>query len=433
EVAEQHPPCIRMIVLESDCLTLGSLVIITCAGGTIGREPDRDHVLELPDLNVSKVGSHFKWCFFPHHSDIFHIHARVEFDYNCSSYFVTDNGSQNGTLLNSQRLSESKTKSAAHHLSHGDVLEVGSSRLLLHIHSGHETCEDCEPGQVQAKLRALNPVKNDHVILSKDEKNRQRIKELKQIKKRYGLQNSYFENSGASISNSSDYCDKAFLRRKYIGSLPPEIRDVTREMPASTQRPIAASNKGHKLLSKMGWKEGQGLGKTSSGIATPVTVELRVNQSAGLGSSANHSLSLDNVHQAKKAQRWSAARQMYSKLEAQEREANRQLGLNTSQPETEHGIGYEKNQSGSREVDGPSITSTVSSDCMDLSRIPSLSLNEFSHSKALTPVTSATPSTASSKKYSSVPKISWVKGATQLPSETTENCSDSHSHNTKIS
>ena len=55
---------------------------------------------------------------------------------------------------------QSKEKSAAHPISHDDILEVGSTCFLLHIHNDHDTCEDCEPGQVQAKLKAMNPVKN---------------------------------------------------------------------------------------------------------------------------------------------------------------------------------------------------------------------------------------------------------------------------------
>ena len=33
----------------------GSLFMITCTGGTIGREPKSGHAIEIPDLNVSKV------------------------------------------------------------------------------------------------------------------------------------------------------------------------------------------------------------------------------------------------------------------------------------------------------------------------------------------------------------------------------------------
>ena len=35
-------------------------------------------------------------------------------------------------------------------------------------------------------------------------------------------------------------------------------------------RPISAENKGHRMLAKMGWKEGSGLGKDSAGRAEPV-------------------------------------------------------------------------------------------------------------------------------------------------------------------
>ena len=53
--SKQWPPCIRVIVKESDCLDAGSLFIITCSGTTIGREKDMNHGIRIPDLNVSKV------------------------------------------------------------------------------------------------------------------------------------------------------------------------------------------------------------------------------------------------------------------------------------------------------------------------------------------------------------------------------------------
>ncbi len=39
----------------------------------------------------------------------------------------------------------------------------------------------------------------------------------------------------------------------------------------SNSRAISTENKGHRMLSKMGWKEGEGLGKTQPGITEPVS------------------------------------------------------------------------------------------------------------------------------------------------------------------
>ncbi|CAL1533800.1 unnamed protein product [Lymnaea stagnalis] len=296
EIAENHPPCIRVIVQESEHLSLGALYLITCAGGSIGREKNMGHAIEIHDSNISK------------------LHAELIYDYENSCYTITDKGSQNGTILNGNRMSQSKSPSLNHKLSHGDILELGTTKLLLHIHKGHDTCEDCEPGQVQAKLKAMNPIKNDYVVLSKEERNKQRRKELKTIKKKYGLQNSSYENTGAVLSNA-DYCDKAHLRRKFIGSEANIHRED--ERPASVQSPITAENKGHKLLAKMGWKEGEGLGKANSGIAEPINVEMRLNRSAGLGSASDVSLSLDKVHNVNKAKRWTQAKERYKRLEQQ--------------------------------------------------------------------------------------------------------------------
>ena len=51
----------------------------------------------------------------------------------------------------------------------------------------------------------------------------------------------------------------------------------------SLQKPIGEDNIGNKLLRKMGWKTGQGLGKDGSGITTPIEVKA-VSKGAGLGS-----------------------------------------------------------------------------------------------------------------------------------------------------
>jgi len=54
----------------------------------------------------------------------------------------------------------------------------------------------------------------------------------------------------------------------------------TREEGLST--PVSKSNIGHKLLEKMGYKEGMGLGRKESGISTPVDINLKAGRS-GLG------------------------------------------------------------------------------------------------------------------------------------------------------
>ncbi|XP_077287540.1 G patch domain-containing protein 11 isoform X2 [Arctopsyche grandis] len=48
------------------------------------------------------------------------------------------------------------------------------------------------------------------------------------------------------------------------------------------QKPINSSNKGFSLLQKMGYKPGQGLGKTESGISEPISINIKANR-FGLG------------------------------------------------------------------------------------------------------------------------------------------------------
>ena len=78
------------------------------------------------------------------------------------------------------------------------------------------------------------------------------------------------------------YRDRAKERRMKFGEtatapleLPPQV--------VSSATPISSSNKGSKMLQKMGWTEGQGLGKQNQGRTTLIEADGRLN-SAGLGS-----------------------------------------------------------------------------------------------------------------------------------------------------
>ena len=45
---------------------------------------------------------------------------------------------------------QSKQKSQLQVITHGDELTLGTTTFHLHIHPGTQTCDSCEPGQVQA-------------------------------------------------------------------------------------------------------------------------------------------------------------------------------------------------------------------------------------------------------------------------------------------
>lgn len=71
------------------------------------------------------------------------------------------------------------------------------------------------------------------------------------------------------VTLGSQYEDKAEKRRQKHGIDLPNICD---EAPASVDIAISDKNVGHKLLAKMGWKEGKSLGKTQEGILEPVSL-----------------------------------------------------------------------------------------------------------------------------------------------------------------
>ncbi|KAL9915887.1 angiogenic factor with G patch and FHA domains 1 isoform X1 [Glossina fuscipes] len=240
DIAKKYPPSLRIIVQETNLedLKVGSLSIITYKGGSLGREGNHDVI--IPDVNVSKY------------------HLKFIYDTKKSVYKCVDLGSRNGTLLNGQRMSVSKSESDCHNIVHGSVLQIGQTKLLCHVHEGNSTCGLCEPGLLIDSSRETST--GSAVVLSHKE-------QLKKLQKKYGLENEKFVDAKQQTSNN--YNDRAATRRLHVGS----STDKEKTQTASVDTEIPSDNKGFKILSKLGWSKGEALGKTTTGLLEPINVE----------------------------------------------------------------------------------------------------------------------------------------------------------------
>ncbi|XP_072715479.1 angiogenic factor with G patch and FHA domains 1 isoform X3 [Ciconia boyciana] len=187
------------------------------------------------------------------------------------------------------------------------IKAVRTEQLLMEIRFCSDTCDGCEPGQVRAHLR-LDRKKESSVCpaLSKEERELVRRKALKQIRVKYGLQNTEYEDNKA-VKNPK-YKDRAGKRRETIGSEGTFQRD---DSPASVHIEISNSNKGHKMLEKMGWKKGEGLGKDGGGMKDPIHLQLHKTH-AGLGTSRPASIEDVQIIQSKNKKNWDKARERFA-------------------------------------------------------------------------------------------------------------------------
>lgn len=122
-------------------------------------------------------------------------------------YEIIDLGSRNGTFLNGKRLSVAKQESESHEVSHGSIVQVGTTKLLCHIHNGNETCGHCEPGLVQ---------QNNNAEENKTSKKDLHKQELKRLKHKFGIEK---DNVASASQVATGYQDRAQSRRQCIGSL----------------------------------------------------------------------------------------------------------------------------------------------------------------------------------------------------------------------
>uniref|UniRef100_A0A0K2SWY4 Angiogenic factor with G patch and FHA domains 1like [Bombus impatiens] n=1 Tax=Lepeophtheirus salmonis TaxID=72036 RepID=A0A0K2SWY4_LEPSM len=274
-------PCVRLMVYESEDSKIGSLFLVTLPGGSIGRE-GAEHDVLLPDPGCSK------------------FHAKITYDEKKGQYFLKDMGSRNGTWLNNKRMSVSKSESEPHEILHRSKIQIGKTILFAHIHPHLETCGGCEPGLL---------LKSDETekFSSAAEKEAGRKKKMNELKKKYGLKGSDMETNESNVSGGA-YVDRAEERRKKVGSDNPYEKTEV----ASLEKSLDSRNKGFNMMSKMGWKEGEGLGKDSAGRSEPVPIEERKVR-AGLGSDAQVP-TLDMKAQAKKSEVWKKTQERYNKL-----------------------------------------------------------------------------------------------------------------------
>ena len=230
----------------------GTLFIITCTGGSIGREGNHHVVLLDREIGCSKE------------------HATVTF--HDGKFYLVDRGSTNGTFLNTKRLVKNKPAE----IGHGSLIRIGTTTMKCHVHPGKETCFECEPGVIGNT--SINTAYQKHQFMSKSKKEKLRKKEMKRIKSKYGVLRS---DTHLNDGDKSTYKDRAEERRIEKGSDNPF--EATHS--ASLDVALDNTNKGFKMLSKMGWKEGEGLGvENNQGRLEPIKIESREERS-GLGSS----------------------------------------------------------------------------------------------------------------------------------------------------
>ncbi|KAF9207775.1 Angiogenic factor with G patch and FHA domains 1 [Haplosporangium sp. Z 27] len=233
------------------------------------------------------------------------------------TFRVLDCGSTHGTYLNGERLSAPKTASRPFILHHKDQLQLGSTIFEIHAHEEGKICGTCQvtedneievlgdrdrdSGTGTGSRNGNSSGKNSPSLTGdlKLSKELERIEEMNRLKKKWagpdkkvaGTKRVGMGAAGVDPREEQrEYVDRAAKRRLYN---PDRSSPVPSAAPVFTQQesttgfnvPVDKTNKGHAMLSKMGWKAGTGLGAARQGVVEPV--QLMVSErKAGLGSGA---------------------------------------------------------------------------------------------------------------------------------------------------
>ncbi|CAM0136405.1 hypothetical protein VKS41_006779 [Umbelopsis sp. WA50703] len=278
---------LRMVVLESQLLPVNNIVLVDANGITVGRDRSWDRRLRLPEMAVSKYHCHI----FSTSADIFQESGDAEeAPKSTATFSIIDVGSQNGTFVNGNRLSVSKAASSPAVLKHMDVISVGTTKFQVHDHQGGWPCEQCKHkhGNIIdiASTTQAKPTEPRHNAkhANKYDREQARRDELKRLKQKY--------HEEKPVRISGIYVDRADARRKQQGSdynpisrqqdVDMPVTPIQSPQPMQANKRLGEENIGNRLLQRMGWKEGQGLGSSGSGMVDPIQPEYRQGR-AGLG------------------------------------------------------------------------------------------------------------------------------------------------------
>ncbi|CDS42429.1 g patch domain containing protein 1 [Echinococcus multilocularis] len=322
-----YPPSVRLMVLASNAigLAVGSVGVITSkeassGWGCLGRNW---HYCPVFDLTQD--------------TDLDEIHCEITFNKSDESYSVRDRKTSNGTYVNGSKLEKNEKKQ----LNHGDVLRIGANRFLVHIHPGRETCGQCEAVEIKA---AIESVANAAASSDAQNNNEQssvgtpmpketvRRTNADAVKIKYGLKKKgrkSGQNQRAAVTTEQPHYEDRAAKRRALekamaagGQVGPSIPVVT--TPASVLTPIDETNVGARLLAKMGWSKGEGLGREKGGIAEPISASMRLDHRAGLGFGntglGTNSISIDSTpSELRHARTLSVTRERYRQIEEKER------------------------------------------------------------------------------------------------------------------
>ncbi|KAI8087324.1 SMAD/FHA domain-containing protein [Thamnidium elegans] len=280
----QHIRSMRLVVQSSPFFKQGQVVLIDENGITIGRDRSWDSRLRLPEMIVSKY------------------HAMIYRDKQEKLFYMIDNGSQHGTFINEKRLSEPKQASLPYELRNMDIVRIGSTSLQVHLHAMGWPCQGCLASElIETSLGKKEKQQQQQVTVDLEESRREWIKNQKKMYQ-------------SDLEESNIYIDRAKIRRTHTK---PE-KFIAEEHYDDTPRPVAAaaaavsyhtpvSGIGSKMLQKLGWQEGQSLGKHGDGILEPIRPSTQSSRS-GLGVTTQPDM---NMNESKKEKQWRLAQERY--------------------------------------------------------------------------------------------------------------------------
>lgn len=258
---------LRLVVLASDVVPRHHLVLVDDRGLTVGRDRSWDQRLRLAEMAVSR------------------FHCQLYFDRQDAGFYLLDTGSQHGTLLNGTRLSEPKKSSSPVRLHDGDIITVASTRLHVHLHPTGLPCDLCSTNTTPT-ISTYHPEKHTKSDIASTSATAFRDIESDRRQEQDRLKNLFV---GDTRPSSTRYHDRAKDRRKLAPKAKLPARQTHTEAPQAEEAPpVMVQNVGNQMLQKMGWKQGDRLGRegNDAGLLEPISVTPR-NDRSGLGASVN--------------------------------------------------------------------------------------------------------------------------------------------------